>query len=1454
MKPLASAAFIRLRSSLFLPSVMVFTYAALNSAQAADVTWNVAGPSPWTTGANWSTGAAPAAADRAIFLNSGQATVATGDAISINTLRLVNGTLSMTGGSISTATTTDADGVRIGDYAFNTTVGTVSLAMSGASSITAADRLFLADGEGATPVVTTVTATLSDTASIIATNDYLIVGRNHGTANVTLNNSAVLEKKGTTNTFLIGDGTLATGIVTLKDSSALKSANQVVIGNGTSAIGSVTLQNSSTLASTGNLVLGNGNPASGTLILQGTSAATTTGEVYAGNAIGGTGSITISDTATLTKTGTSGFVTIARAGSTGTITVEGGGKLVSQNAMRMAEGATANATLTVKGSGAVQVTNGLEIGYQGTGRAEISENALITVAGASVGTGSGKGALLMSGGVFNATGNGTYVLGGGNGGQATVTFSGSSVFNGGAMKWKSGDYGGTDATYLGSTAVTFGGSSSVTLGTFTIGHLGGSASSTNVTVNDAASLTVNNFITIGRDDAGSNGSMVVHLNLNGGTLSTKSIRSGGGEPSATNNNIIGNGGTIKALSDELDFFQATSNNTRRPYVGLETNGLTFNTNGFSVGVKNVLAGIGGLTKTGTGKLSLSALQAFTGTTTVSQGTLDLDSLSGLTGPCVVSPSATLSISGDPFTPAPVPDLTFSNGSSLMISNLSNSGPAISTATKLTTNGTVTVGVSGALQVGDYPLIDHSLSGAIAGTGVTAFQVSSLGRGVVASIVDISNVVTLQVTAVNPLLWKGNAGSAWDVNTTSNWTLSGSSAKYLQSDNLLFNDSATTSTVVLNTTVNPSNVTFDNTNKAYTLGGTGAIAGTTGLTKSGSGMLTVSTANTYTGTTVVNGGTLKFGNGTSDGSIMGPLSVNDSNVIFNTTGTSLISGSISGYGGDTSLTKTGPGTQTLTWSANTYSGSFNINQGSVKFGNGIVNGAPGTSTSYNLASGTSLVLDFANAVNFTAASTPPWAQISGSGLVSLNSQQPVNGSASWGTLAFPPSFTGALQVLKGRVDASTPTGLGGASSLQIADGSQLLFFSSEDPYNVPVQIAGLGWGENGYPAALRAAFGVTATWGGNITLAATSGIMAQLNAKLTITGSVSGPFVFQLYAQDNGAITLAPSAPVQNSYGTTRINGGALGMISAGNQYAFSTGPLEVTSSLMQLNGYSFSFSSLTGTGGSIGNYNASSPSVLTVGDASSTTYAGTIIDGGTAKLGLVKNGTGTLTLTGANTYSGNTTVHAGTLSISTAFLNDAAAVTLDTGAVLNLNTTGAADTVGTLFLGGVQVAAGTYGPTHPTYGAYFTGTGTLVVANGPSASGYDSWATTVGLTAGNNGLTADPDNDGISNLLEFYLNGNPLASDASILPSRVLDATYLTLAFRRRDDAESDVASQVVEFSTSLTSWTTSAIGAATTAPDANGVIVTVTENGTSPDDITVQIPRSLAPGGAMFARLKVVK
>jgi autotransporter-associated beta strand protein len=102
--------------------------------------------------------------------------------------------------------------------------------------------------------------------------------------------------------------------------------------------------------------------------------------------------------------------------------------------------------------------------------------------------------------------------------------------------------------------------------------------------------------------------------------------------------------------------------------------------------------------------------------------------------------------------------------------------------------------------------------------------------------------------------------------------------------------------------------------------------------------------------------------------------------------------------------------------------------------------------------------------------------------------------------------------------------------------------------------------------------------------------------------------------------------------------------------------------------------------------------------------------------GLTKKDAGRLTLTGDNTYSGDTIVQGGTLSIDAAMLDDDADLSIALGAVMDLNFA-ATDTIDALFFNGASQALGTWGST--ASGAthisdlYFTGLGMVLVTDFP---------------------------------------------------------------------------------------------------------------------------------------------
>ena len=121
--------------------------------------------------------------------------------------------------------------------------------------------------------------------------------------------------------------------------------------------------------------------------------------------------------------------------------------------------------------------------------------------------------------------------------------------------------------------------------------------------------------------------------------------------------------------------------------------------------------------------------------------------------------------------------------------------------------------------------------------------------------------------------------------------------------------------------------------------------------------------------------------------------------------------------------------------------------------------------------------------------------------------------------------------------------------------------------------------------------------------------------------------------------------------------------------------------------------------GQAGNLVSGAGKVDLKGDATvSTTFSSTIsvvIEDSTSSGGdFIKEGSGTLDLTQANTYTGDTIVNAGTLKMENAYLANAAAVRLFSAGSGKLDLNHAlTDTIGALYFDGVLQAAGTWGGT-----------------------------------------------------------------------------------------------------------------------------------------------------------------
>ncbi len=199
--------------------------------------------------------------------------------------------------------------------------------------------------------------------------------------------------------------------------------------------------------------------------------------------------------------------------------------------------------------------------------------------------------------------------------------------------------------------------------------------------------------------------------------------------------------------------------------------------------------------------------------------------------------------------------------------------------------------------------------------------------------------------------------------------------------------------------------------------------------------------------------------------------------------------------------------------------------------------------------------------------------------------------------------------------------------------------------------------------------------------------------------------------------------VDNSVGTYYLNGGTLSTPHIFTNMGDATG----RTILMSFGGGTLQF---TGAGSEMG---TDLPIAITSGGATiDTLYADTdlVLNGSISGVGsLTKTGLGILNLAGAVSYTGDTTVTGGTLTLNSAFLANDSTVSIS-GALLNLNYTDT-DVIGALWLNGAQQAAGIWGAvgSGAQYeSALITGTGFLATIPEPSSMAL--------LTAGLIGLLA----------------------------------------------------------------------------------------------------------------------
>ncbi|MDD2050588.1 autotransporter-associated beta strand repeat-containing protein, partial [Pseudomonas putida] len=113
---------------------------------------------------------------------------------------------------------------------------------------------------------------------------------------------------------------------------------------------------------------------------------------------------------------------------------------------------------------------------------------------------------------------------------------------------------------------------------------------------------------------------------------------------------------------------------------------------------------------------------------------------------------------------------------------------------------------------------------------------------------------------------------------------------------------------------------------------GGISGAGAVEQNGSGITVLAGANTHTGGTTINAGTLQIGNGGTTGSVAGDIT-NNSNLAFNRSDVFTFAGVVSGSG---ALQQNGSGTLVVN-NDHTYTGGTTINAGTLQLGDGGTRG-------------------------------------------------------------------------------------------------------------------------------------------------------------------------------------------------------------------------------------------------------------------------------------------------------------------------------------------------------------------------------------------------------------------------------------------------------------------------------------------------------------------------------------
>ena len=1057
---------------------------------------------------------------------------------------------------------------------------------------------------------------------------------------------------------------------------------------------------------------------------------------------GGAGTVTLGTT-TLSLGGLSGgtdLASVITSGYTGSLTALTLNTYTGKNLFYsgvIANGAT-GMTLTKSGSG-TQVLSGANT-Y--TGGTIISGGKLIMTSAANLGNGAlnvggntfiyaptAAGALNIGSGVLTLTNNGTIGTAlGGTASQSAITSTGTASLSG---TGKVNIYGITGVSPTAGTNNLITAGSGLTGGTYTLGTV---FNNTDFTVSGftraagAISVAVTSQTALTGNvswKGGLTGNTGVWAASNGSTQSNWQVTDGVNQPLAPGAatdlvfSTATSPGTMVGMSlgANMTVKTLTINNTATAF-GLNADGfmltlapsssatgITINTgvlastvaanvalgadqtwtnnSANTMTVSGMVSGAYAFTKAGTGQITLSGNNTYTGATTISTGTLAFSGSNSFTGATTIASGATLTISG-----------AGQLGTGSYAGNIANAGTLNYNGANNQTLGGIISGAGSLVKGGDGRDSKLSLTGVNTYTGVTTINVGKveiggvgqLNSGNYAGNIYGANETTfiynstanqtlsgasnglygsLAVTKTNTgtLTLSGNHSytgllsvqqgtlSIGTINNASANGVLGNSANAVVLGNTggvtgtLSYTGGTTSSTKKFTMATGGTGAFDVTTGATNLALSGVVDGSGSLTKIGAGKLTLSGANTYSGATTVTAGILALDYATQNNNKISTaaLTLGGGTVTLAGNASAATAQTVGGLtltsgGSVIAVTSNHAGGARLALGAITRSAgnggtiNFTLPTGTQSGTNGITTTTNNTATSIFSGWATVDLNDWAtysagNMIKFASYfiydNVSGWISPGGAGLTSNMTDN--NG--------YDATYTNSITLNSLRFNAGlsdSNLGVVSGQNLTIESGGILV------TNNVGVKYQRIGF--------LNTSFN-TGEGQGGLTTSGSELIINQNNSSTGHMEIYSTIFGSGVSLVKSGVGFLDMKGLAASYGGGTTINGGTL-QLSGGNDRLPTGTAVTLNAGTLILNGVNQQVAGLNGGASSFVDHGGSGTHTLTINLAGGTnSYAG-VIKNTAGTLALTKTGAGTQVLTGVNTYIGATAVLAGRLVVN----------------------------------------------------------------------------------------------------------------------------------------------------------------------------------------------------------------